>query len=136
MPECPKEGIDVNCPNRLLLDQIMDKWSGFILAVLDKQPLRFNEIKRRLNGVTQKALTQSLRRLERNGLVARKVIPISPIAVEYRITPLGLTFQVPFLALYAWTFNHMAEVEQARQTFDRNTSTQILTKGKDMPEVA
>lgn len=136
MPECPKESVDANCPNRLLLDQIMDKWSGFILAVLDKQPLRFSEIKRRLNGVTQKALTQSLRRLERNGLVARKVIPISPIAVEYRITPLGLTFQVPFLALYAWTFDHMVEVEQARRTFDRNTNTRIPRKRKQMSEVA
>jgi DNA-binding HxlR family transcriptional regulator len=108
----------VNCPSRLLIDQIADKWSFMVLTVLDPGPMRFNAIKRRLEGVTQKALTQCLRRLERNGLVARRVVPVSPVAVEYEITPLGRTLQPPFNALYAWTLDHMAEVEKARMTFD------------------
>ena len=108
----------VDCPSRLLIDQIADKWSIMVLTVLDLGPMRFNAIKRRLEGVTQKALTQCLRRLERNGLIARRVIPVSPVAVEYEITPLGRTLQPPFMALYAWTLDHMAEVEQARTTFD------------------
>lgn len=111
-----------DCPSRLVLDQIADKWSVLILAVLNAGPLRFNEIKRRLEGITQKALTQSLRRLERNGIVGRRVVPVSPVAVEYRITPLGRTLDGPFLALHAWTVDHLAEVEQARQEFDRRAS--------------
>ncbi len=107
-----------DCPSRLLLDQIADKWSVLILAALCEGPLRFNAIKRRLEGITQKALTQSLRRLERNGIVARRVIAASPIAVEYRVTPLGRTLKQPFQALHAWTVDHLPDVEQARQAFD------------------
>jgi len=107
-----------DCPSRLLLDQIADKWSVLILAALCEEPLRFNAIKRRLEGITQKALTQSLRRLERNGIVARRVIAASPVAVEYRVTPLGRTLKQPFQALHAWTVDHLPDVEEARQAFD------------------
>jgi len=111
-----------DCPSRLLLDQIADKWSVLILAALCDGPLRFNAIKRRLEGITQKALTQSLRRLERNGIVARRVIAASPVAVEYRVTPLGRTLKQPFQALHAWTVDHLPDVEQARQAFDGRAS--------------
>lgn len=110
-----------DCPSRLLLDQIADKWSVLILAVLCAGPLRFNVIKRRLDGITQKALTQSLRRLERNGIVARRVITASPIAVEYQITPLGHSLKQPFQALYQWTVDYLPEVERARAVFDHNS---------------
>ncbi|PKU23573.1 winged helix-turn-helix transcriptional regulator [Telmatospirillum siberiense] len=119
MSDCRPESFSSDCPSRLLFDQIADKWSMMILVVLDAGPLRFNAVKRRLEGVTQKALTQCLRRLERNGLVSRRVIPISPVAVEYEITPLGRTLQPPFKALYAWMMAHLPEVEAARQAFDR-----------------
>lgn len=112
------ERFHVACPSRLLFDQIADKWSMMVLTVLDNGPLRFNAVKRRLEGVTQKALTQCLRRLERNGLVSRTVLTASPVAVEYAITPLGRTLQPPFRALYAWTLESMAEVERARSAFD------------------
>ncbi|MFD2239371.1 winged helix-turn-helix transcriptional regulator [Aureimonas populi] len=117
MAEC--EHFAVDCPSRLLFDQIADKWSMMVLTVLDNGPMRFNAIKRHLEGVTQKALTQCLRRLERNGLVSRRVIPLSPVAVEYAITPLGRSLQTPFKALYAWTLAHFDEVEDARRRFDR-----------------
>ena len=107
------------CQSRTILDQIADKWSMLILAVLCAEPLRFNAIKRRLEGITQKALTQALRRLERNGLVARRVMPGPLVAVEYSVTPLGRTLQKPFAALYGWTVDHMSEVELARHEFDR-----------------
>jgi DNA-binding HxlR family transcriptional regulator len=107
-----------DCSSRLLLDQIADKWSVLILAVLREKPLRFNEIKRRLDGITQKALTQSLRRLERSGILARRVIASSQIAVEYSVTPLGRTLDEPFYALYSWTIHHSAAVMQAQQAFD------------------
>lgn len=116
MPVC--QHFDVNCPSRLLFDQIADKWSMMALSVLEAGPMRFNAIKRHLEGVTQKALTQCLRRLERNGLISRRVIMSSPIGVEYAITPLGGSLLGPFQALHAWTLEHLDEVEQARQSFD------------------
>lgn len=115
---CERQRFVVDCPSRLLFDQIADKWSMMVLTVLDPGPMRFNAVKRQLEGVTQKALTQCLRRLERNGLVSRRVIPISPVAVEYEITPLGRSLQQPFKALYAWTLEHLDEVDEAREIFD------------------
>jgi len=109
-----------DCPHRLLLDQIADKWSVLILGALCEQPLRFNTLKRQLEGITQKALTQSLRRLQRNGIVSRTVIATSPVAVEYQITPLGHTLKEPFEALYNWTVKSLPEVEKARHEFDVN----------------
>ena len=107
-----------DCPSRLLLDQIADKWSVLVLASLRDGPLRFNAIKRRIEGVTQKALTQCLRRLERNGIVERKVITTSPISVEYEITALGRSLGRPFRALYEWTLEYLPEVESARARYD------------------
>lgn len=116
--DTPDAGQGVDCSSRFLLDQIADKWSVLILAALCKKPLRFNELKRCLDGITQKALTQALRRLERNGILARRVIPSSQIAVEYSITPLGRTLEHPFNALYLWTLDHLAAVMQAQSAFD------------------
>ena len=107
-----------DCPCRVLLDQIADKWSVLVLAALHEEPLRFNTIRRRLEGVTQKVLTQTLRRLERNGIVERRVLQESPVGVEYRMTPLGRTLDGPFRALNSWTVTHLTEVERARAAFD------------------
>ena len=111
-----------DCPSRLLLDELADKWSVLILAALNQSPLRFNEIKRTLEGITQKALTQSLRRLERNGIVARRVVEASPIAVEYSVTALGKSLKKPFKALYDWTVVNLPDVESARQAFDTKSA--------------
>ena len=119
MQVCEAQRFAADCPSRILFDQIADKWSMMVLTVLDGGPQRFNAIKRQLEGVTQKALTQRLRRLERNGLVERRVIPLSPVAVEYSITPLGRTLQPPFRAMYAWTVASLPAVEQARHAFDQ-----------------
>ncbi|WP_245562935.1 winged helix-turn-helix transcriptional regulator [Thalassospira lucentensis] len=125
MKECSIEKFSADCPSRLLFDQIADKWSMMILAVLAKEPLRFNAIKRGLEGITQKALTQTLRKLERNGIIARHVIATSPVAVEYEITPLGRTLIEPFKALYAWTNDNMPEVEAARAAFDARMGEKV-----------
>lgn len=116
-PQC----FSSDCPSRALFDQIADKWSMMVLAVLEDGPHRFNAIKRRLEGVTQKALTQCLRRLERNGLISRHVIP-SPLAVQYEITPLGNTLQQPLRQLHAWTIDKLPMVEHARNAFDLQNS--------------
>ena len=114
--DCPLSNAEHS--SRLILDQLADKWSILILGALCPGPMRFNALKRRLKGVTQKALTQALRRLERNGIIARRVILTSPIAVEYSITPLGVTLKEPFQALFDWTIQYGADVETARRLFD------------------
>ncbi len=119
MSRCEPAHFSVSCPSRLLIDQVFDKWSMMVLAVLDDGPQRFTAIRRRLEGVSQKALTQCLRRLERNGLVARHVIATSPVAVSYAITPLGQSLQTPFRALYVWSLDNLPAIETARGAFDR-----------------
>lgn len=107
------------CPSRELFDQIADKWSMMILTVLDGGPQRFNTIRRMLEGVSQKSLTQTLRRLERNGLIERRVLTTSPVAVEYEMSDLGRTLLPPFRTLYLWTKQNMPQVEAARAAFDQ-----------------
>lgn len=106
---------------RVVLDQIANKWSVLILAVLCTQPSRFNAIKRRLDPITHKALTEALRRLERNGLVTRRVIPSSQVAVEYSITPLGRSLQDPFTIIIAWAQQNSGQVAHAQTLYDART---------------
>ncbi|WP_052191211.1 helix-turn-helix domain-containing protein [Luteibacter sp. 9133] len=101
-----------------ILDQIANKWSVMILSVVCENPVRFNQLLRRLEGITHKALTEALRRLERNGLVARRVLPLSPVAVEYSITPLGRTLKDPFDALCIWASRHGHAMAQAQSDYD------------------
>ncbi|HEY0208617.1 helix-turn-helix domain-containing protein [Acerihabitans sp.] len=118
--------LDAACAARPILDQIANKWSLMILIALCEQPVRFNELQRRLGGISQKALTESLRRLERNGLVRRYVITCSPVAVEYSITQLGHTLQLPFAALYAWAVDHQPDIERAQRDFDRQSISRAV----------
>ncbi|WP_444962730.1 winged helix-turn-helix transcriptional regulator [Nocardiopsis sp. M1B1] len=107
-----------DCPSRPILDQIADKWSMMVMAVLD-EPTRFNGIKRRLEGVTQRVLTQTLRRLERNGMIVRRVLPTSPVGVEYSLTPLGESLREPFGRLYGWTVDNADEIRASQREYDR-----------------
>ncbi|WP_329252658.1 helix-turn-helix transcriptional regulator [Actinoallomurus sp. NBC_01490] len=109
-----------DCPSRPILDQIADKWSMMVMAVLER-PCRFNEIKRRLEGVTQRVLTQTLRRLERNGMIERRVLPTSPVGVEYSLTPLGESLREPFGRLYDWTVDHAEEIRARQIDYDRRS---------------
>ncbi|MDQ0791366.1 helix-turn-helix domain-containing protein [Streptomyces sp. B3I8] len=106
-----------DCPSRPILDQIADKWSMMVMALLER-PTRFNELKRGLEGVTQRVLTQTLRRLERNGMIRRTVLPTSPVGVEYSLTALGESLREPFGQLYAWTVAHSEEIEDCRREYD------------------
>ncbi len=104
---------------RPVLDKIADKWTIMILTVICPKPARFNEIKRRLDGITHKALADALKRLERNGLVTRTVLPTAPIGVEYAITPLGLSLRPSFETLCEWAIAHGSDFEDARRSHDR-----------------
>lgn len=88
------------------------------LAALDR-PTRFNELQRRLDGVTHRVLTQTLRRLERNGMIRRTVIPTSPVGVEYSLTPLAESLRAPFGVLYEWTVEHGSEIEDHQRRYDQ-----------------
>lgn len=115
--ERPDE-LRVTAPHRELLDQVLDKWSLSVLNELCERPCRFNELRRAIPAVTQKSLTATLRRLERNGIVGREVVSTRPVAVEYRITPVGKTLRTPVDALLDWANTHMTQIEHAREAFD------------------
>lgn len=106
-----------DCPSRVILDQIADKWSMMVLAVL-REPRRFNAIKRRLDGVTQRVLTQTLRKLERNGMVTRRVLEGRVLGVEYALTPLGRSLQEPFSILFDWTVKNMERIQDYQRSYD------------------
>ena len=109
---------------RPVLGQIADKWTIMILAVVCLQPARFNEIRRRLGGITHKALADALKRLEKNGLVTRTVLPTQPVGVEYAITPLGLSIQEPIDTLIDWALEQRASFDQARADYDARRETE------------
>jgi DNA-binding HxlR family transcriptional regulator len=111
-------GLRIDAPHRELLDQILDKWSLSVLNELCERPCRFNELRRAVPQVTQKSLTATLRRLERNGVVEREIVSTRPVAVRYRITPLGKTLRHPVDVLLAWAAQHMPAVTAAREVFD------------------
>ncbi|EMF4701669.1 winged helix-turn-helix transcriptional regulator [Serratia bockelmannii] len=106
-----------DCPSRIVLDQIADKWSMMVLEVL-REPQRFNAIKRRLDGVTQRVLTQTLRKLERNGMVHRKVLDGRVLGVEYSLTPLGKSLQGPFSILFDWTLGNIEAIQECQKRYD------------------
>ncbi|MFE2277967.1 winged helix-turn-helix transcriptional regulator [Streptomyces sp. NPDC059454] len=110
--------LSIPAPHRELLDQVLDKWSLSVLSELCEGPCRFNELRRAIPSVTQKSLTATLRRLERNGIVEREVVSSRPVAVEYRITPLGKTMRPPVDVLLDWARTYMPQIEKAREAFD------------------
>jgi DNA-binding HxlR family transcriptional regulator len=106
------------CVSMQLVDDISSKWAILTIAALSHGARRFNQLKRALQGVTQKTLTQTLRRLERSGMVSRTVLETAPVAVEYAISPLGRTLAMPFSAMYRWAHVYHSEVEAAQRRFD------------------
>ena len=109
------------CPARDLLDRIADKWTALIIGALStrSEPVRFGELRRAVFGISQKMLTQTLRELERDGLVVRTIYAEVPPRVEYALTPLGRTLHEPLGALGAWVERNMAQVRGAQETFDK-----------------
>ncbi|MCR3748339.1 transcriptional regulator, HxlR family [Lentzea californiensis] len=106
------------CPCRDLLDMVASKWTALVIGDLEDGPKRFGELKRRLEGVSQKMLTQTLRTLERDGLVTRTVYPSVPLRVEYELTELGRSVTEPLAALRLWAQKNYETVAEARETFD------------------
>ena len=107
-----------NCPTRKLLDRVADKWSVLILLLLGQEAMRFNALKRRIDGVSQKMLSQTLRSLERDGLLSRTVVATVPVTVTYAITPLGCGLIGSLQSMIDWAETHMDDVAAAQRVYD------------------
>ena len=111
---------DADCTaTREILSRVGDKWSVLVIVLLGEGTRRFNELKRALGGISQRVLTVTLRGLERDGMVTRTVHPTNPPQVEYGLTPLGQTLLEPVTVLAVWAQGSRAEVQRARDAFDR-----------------
>ncbi|MBE1502515.1 DNA-binding HxlR family transcriptional regulator [Amycolatopsis lexingtonensis] len=109
---------DRNCPTRQLLDRIGDQWTVLIVGALKDGPLRFTEIGRRVDGISQKVLTQTLRSLVRDGILTRTAYATIPPKVEYELTALGRNLSEPLEMLDRWARVHMSSVQDARDAYD------------------
>jgi DNA-binding HxlR family transcriptional regulator len=108
-----------DCPTRLALDRIADKWTVLLLGLLVERPMRFNQLRRAVEGLSQKMLSQTLKALERDGLVTRTATPTVPVTVEYAITPLGRSLAEAVAPLTVWASAYVGEVLKARDRYDR-----------------
>ena len=115
------------CPTRLILDRVADKWTTLIIGMLSRAdgPVRFSELRRKIAGISQKMLTQSLRGLERDGLVVRTVYSVMPPRVDYSLTPLGHKLEVPLNGLARWAEEHMAGILAAQHAYDAGNARPI-----------
>lgn len=112
------------CPSRLLLDRIADKWTALIIQILARGTLRYSALQREIGDISQKMLTQTLRSLERDGLVRRKVYDHAVPKVEYTLTPLGRTLIEPLQGLCRWSEKHLPALEAHR----RSAAEQIASR--------
>jgi DNA-binding HxlR family transcriptional regulator len=103
------------CPSRLVLDRIADKWTAIIIQILARGTLRYSALQREVGDISQKMLTQTLRSMERDGLVRRKVYPVATPKVEYTLTSLGRTLIEPLQGLCRWSEKHLPELEAHRR---------------------
>ena len=106
------------CPTRLVLDRLADKWALLILDRLEDGPVRFNHLRRDIKGISQKVLSQTLKKLERDGLVTRTVTPTVPVTVEYALTPLGRALGETAAALTHWAEHNMDAILAAQAAYD------------------
>lgn len=109
-------------PVRAILARVGDKWSVLIVMLLADGPKRFSDLRRAVDGISQRMLTLTLRGLERDGLVSRTVLPTNPPRVDYELTPLGHSLREPVSALGQWAVAHQTEVDAARRRFDEAAS--------------
>jgi DNA-binding HxlR family transcriptional regulator len=110
------------CPSRIVLERIADKWTALIIQVLANGTQRYASLQRAIGGISQKMLTQTLRSLERDGLVLRKVHPVVPPKVEYSLTRLGRTLIDPLRILCRWSEKHLSELQANRQRASKANS--------------
>ncbi|AYN32675.1 transcriptional regulatory protein [Streptomyces albus] len=113
------------CEVRQILDRVADKWSLLVIALLDRRTLRFSELRRQIEGISQRMLTVTLRQLERDGLVLRTVYPVVPPRVDYELTQLGVTLHDTIRSLVVWTEEHQNEIAAARAQYDAKAEREV-----------
>jgi len=114
-----------NCPVRDVIDRVSGKWSSLLLMALGVRPHRFGELKRAVPDISQRMLTQSLRDLQRDGLISRHVFATVPPSVEYRLTPLGESLIPPFMILAGWANANHDAIRAARAAYDVRESAEV-----------
>jgi DNA-binding HxlR family transcriptional regulator len=117
------------CEVRQILDRIADRWSLLVIALLDDRTVRFSELRREIDGISQRMLTVTLRQLERNGLVRRTVYPVIPPRVEYALTPLGASLHATVQALVTWTEANEDAIAAARAAYDARATHEMSAGG-------
>src|SRR5712671_3848323 len=115
---------DAGCEVRQILDRIADKWSLLVISILAGGSRRFTELRREIDGISQRMLTLTLRQLERDGLVTRTVFPVVPPRVDYELTPLGSTLLDTIQSLVAWAGQHGHEIAAARAAYDARVAAE------------
>lgn len=116
------------CPIRNVLDGVGNKWSLLVMLSLQGRCRRFMGVKRSIGDITQRVLTQTLRKLERDGYVARQVYPTSPPTVEYRLTPMGMSLLEPMGKLVTWANQNFEKVMKSRKVFDEAALTAVAVR--------
>lgn len=130
----PRHSIETNprcMAAREVLDLVGDKWSVLVVGLLGDGTQRFSELRRSIEGISQRMLTLTLRGLERDGLVTRTVFPTIPPRVDYELTPLGRTLLEPVRALTEWAQLHREEMQAARDRFDRKDAPKQKKRGAE-----
>ncbi|RFS87025.1 transcriptional regulator [Actinomadura spongiicola] len=125
-----------DCEVRQILDRIADKWSLLVISLLDKQTLRFTELRRLIDGISQRMLARTLRHLERDGLVSRTVHPTVPPRVDYALTSMGCTLHETIRSLVTWTEEHQNEIAAARAAYDARVEAERKAAEEEAAERA
>ena len=112
------DAFDPDCPTRVVLDRIGDKWTVLVIGALEGGPLRFTEVRSRIGGVAPKVLTQTLRAMERDGLLTRTVHAQVPPRVDYKLTALGASLTAPIAMLTDWAETHLTQILASREGYD------------------
>ena len=118
---------DSDCPSRQVLDRIGDTWSVLVVGALARGPRRYSELAARIHGISPKMLTQTLRGLERDGMISRTVFPVVPPRVDYALTDLGSSLLGLVSALETWAEGHIGDVARARAAYDGRAATTAVT---------
>lgn len=118
--------LDPDCPSRVVFQRIGDKWASLVIQVLAQGPVRFSELRKMVHVVTPKVLTQTLRSLERDGLITRKVYAQVPPRVDYTLTELGESLLAPLNQLREWAENNVPAIIDARDTYDELRDAELL----------
>ncbi|GAA4263335.1 winged helix-turn-helix transcriptional regulator [Dactylosporangium darangshiense] len=108
----------LSCPSREVFDRVGERWTGLVLLALQQGTLRFSQLRRQIEGISQKVLTQTLRGLERDGLIIRTVHPTVPVTVEYTLTPLGQSLGGAMDVLRTWAYTHIGDINAARNAYE------------------